>query len=104
STLWSWLWAIVVAVPAVLGIFWGAPLVARELESGTHRLVWTQSVTRTRWMAVRLALVGLAAMAVAGLLSLIVTWWASPFDRARLDRYATFDQRYLVPIGYAACR
>ena len=47
------------------------------------RLAWTQSVTRTRWLVIKLALVGLASMAVAGLLSLIVTWWASPLDRAQ---------------------
>ena len=39
------------AVPALIGIFWGAPLVARELETGTFRLAWNQSVTRTRWTA-----------------------------------------------------
>ena len=35
----------------MIGAFWGAPMVARELETGTHRLVWNQSVTRTRWLA-----------------------------------------------------
>jgi ABC-type transport system involved in multi-copper enzyme maturation permease subunit len=35
-------------IPALLGMFWGAPLIARELESGTYRLAWTQSVTRRR--------------------------------------------------------
>lgn len=46
------------AIPALLGMFWGAPLVAREFESGTYRLAWTQSVTRRRWLSVRVALVG----------------------------------------------
>ena len=50
--------------PALIGMFWGAPLVARELETGTFRLAWTQSVTRTRWLAVKLGVVGLASMAV----------------------------------------
>jgi len=77
-------------------------LVASELEDGTFRLAWTQSVTRTRWLAVRVGVAGLASMAVAGLLSLVVTWWASPLDRAGLSRFATFDQRDIVPIGYAA--
>ncbi len=89
------------AVPGLLGVFWGAPLVARELESGTFRLVWTQSVTRTRWLAVKLGLVGLATMTAAGLLSLIVTWWASPLDRAHLNIFNTFDERDIVPIGFA---
>src|SRR5439155_7214264 len=42
------------AVPGVIGIFWGAPLVAREFENGTYRLAWTQSVSRTRWLAAKL--------------------------------------------------
>jgi hypothetical protein len=32
-------------------MFWGAPLVAGELESGTFRLAWTQDVSRVRWLA-----------------------------------------------------
>ena len=68
-------------LPAVIGMFWGAPLVTWELDAGTHRLVWTHT-TRTRWLAAKLGLVGLAAMAAAGLLSLVVTWWAGPIDRA----------------------
>jgi hypothetical protein len=102
STLATWLGVLVVVVPGIIGIFWGAPLVARELETGTFRLAWTQSVTRTRWLTVKLAVVGLAGAAVAGLLSLAVTWWASPLDRAHMDAFKTFDQRDIVPIGYAA--
>ena len=101
STLRNWLDILVVAGPGILGIFWGAPMVARELEAGTFRLAWTQSVTRTRWLAVKLGVVCLASMAVAGLLSLIVGWWASPLDRARADVFSTFDQRDIVPVGFA---
>jgi hypothetical protein len=75
---------LLVAVPALIGLFWGAPLIAREVEAGTHRIAWNQSVTRTRWTLVKLGLVGLAAVATAGLLSLLVTWWASPIDAASL--------------------
>ena len=74
--------AVLLRLPALIGVFWGAPLITRELEAGTHRLVWNQSVTRTRWLATKLGLTGLAAMAAAGLLSLAVTWWASPIDAA----------------------
>jgi hypothetical protein len=90
--------------PLVLGVFWGAPLVARELEHGTFRSAWTQSVSRTRWLAAKLALGALVSMAVAGLLSLAVTWWSSPFDRLTLDRFApdVFSERGIVAIGYAA--
>jgi len=102
NALRTWLDILVSVVPGVVGIFWGAPLVAREREAGTYRLAWTQSVTRSRWLAVKLAVVGGFAMAVAGLLSLMVTWWASPLDRAHMTRFVTFDERDLVPVGYAA--
>jgi len=102
SALRTWLGGVVIAAPGLVGIFWGAPLVAREIEDGTFRLAWTQSVTRTRWLAVKLAVVGVISMAVAGVVTLAVTWWASPLDRANLNRFGTFDQRDLVPIGYAA--
>jgi hypothetical protein len=105
---------VLYAVPALIGLFWGAPLVAREFEAGTLRLAWNQSVSRNRWLAVKLGLVGLAAIATAGLLSLLITWWSSPVDRAlnyaganaaiglnRLDP-TLFGVRGIAPIGYAA--
>jgi hypothetical protein len=93
---------LVTVLPGLLGAFWGAPLIAREIEAGTFPLVWTQTVTRTRWLVVKLAVVGLASVLVAGLLSLIVTWWARPMDRAAAAIYGTFGDRDLAPIGYAA--
>jgi ABC-type transport system involved in multi-copper enzyme maturation permease subunit len=98
--------AVVLVLPALIGVFWGAPLIAREIEAGTHRLVWNQSITRTRWLAVKLGLTGLAAMTAAGLGSLAVTWWASPIDKTATEfpRMAPllFAARGIVPIGYAA--
>ncbi|MET8361081.1 hypothetical protein [Micromonospora sp. NPDC005171] len=90
-------------LPAVVGIFWGAPLVARELESGTYRMVFSQSVSRGRWLLVKLAVgVGAAAFG-AGLLSLVLTEWAQPIDGASADRMnpLVFAARGIVPVGYA---
>lgn len=102
STLRMWLSVLVVVIPGLLGAFWGAPLVAGEVESGSFRLVWTQDVSRARWLAGRLTVSGLASMAVAGLAGWLVTWWAGPLDRAGLDQFGSFDSRGIVPIGYAA--
>jgi hypothetical protein len=102
TTVRLWLSALVVVVPGLLGVFWGAPLVAGELESGSFRLTWTQDISRSRWLAWRLAVTGLAAMAGAGLASLLVTWWARPLDLAGLDQFGSFDSRDIVPVGYAA--
>ncbi len=94
---------VLIALPALVGLFWGAPLVARELETRTEYLVWTQGVTRSRWILVKLGLIGLASLAASGLLSLVVTWWSRPFDRINMNQFTSvFDQRDVVPIGYAA--
>lgn len=95
--------ALVLVVPALVGVFLGAPLVARELEAGTHRLAWTQSVTRVRWLAVKLAFVGLASSLLAGGLSLMVAWWANPINIVNADRFtpANFGVSGIVPFGYA---
>jgi len=106
---------LLLAAPGLIGVFWGAPLVTREIEAGTFRLAWNQSVTRARWLAVKLGLIGLASMAATGLLSVMVSWWASPLDRVTglpagrdgtpaLDRFAPvlFASRGITPIGYAA--
>ncbi len=99
----QWLTVAVLVIPGLLGVFWGAPLVARELESGTFRLAWTQSVSRARWTWCKLVLLGVAAMAVAGVCSLLVTWWSSPLDLAAgSGPFSNFDSRDIVPIGYAA--
>jgi hypothetical protein len=104
GTLRGLLSALVIAVPGIIGMFWGAPLAAREFETGTFRLAWTQGITRTRWLAIKIGLVGAFSMAVAGLLTLMVTWWSSPYDTATVDRLnpANFHSEGIVPVGYAA--
>jgi ABC-2 family transporter protein len=103
SLLLGLLDCLLIALPGVIGIFWGAPLITRELEAGTHRLVWNQSVTRGRWLAVKLGGVGLLCLVVTGLCSALLTWAASPVDRVRADRFAPllFDARNVAPLGYA---
>ncbi|MEV0716184.1 ABC transporter permease subunit [Asanoa sp. NPDC050611] len=95
--------AIMYAAPPLIGVFWGAPLVAREIEAGTHRLAWSQSISRTRWLATKLGLVGAATAAATGLLSWAVTAWSSRVDSAAADRITplVFGGRGLVPVAYA---
>lgn len=99
-------------LPAVIGVFWGVPVLTRELESGTHSLVWNQTITRKRWLGAKLGVGVLAAMVAAALLSTAVTWWASPIDamanesttNGMLNRMSpvVFGARGIAPIGYAA--
>jgi hypothetical protein len=68
-------------VPLLAGLFWGAPLIARETERGTHRLAWTQSVSRSRWLTVKLTAFAAAAVLAAAVLSLLLAWWLRPYEQ-----------------------
>jgi hypothetical protein len=78
---------LLLVVPLLIGMFWGAPLISREFEAGTFRLAWTQGVTRSRWLAVKLGLGAVASAAIAGLLSLIVSWWSSQLDQVNANPF-----------------
>jgi hypothetical protein len=99
--LLQFLSTLLVGLPALIGAFWGAPLIARELESGTYRLAWTQSVTRTRWLAVKLGVIAVAGAAACGGLSLMLMRWSSASVNEGRLQPAMFAERGIVPIGYA---
>jgi hypothetical protein len=92
-----------VMVPAVLGMLWGAPLIAHEMEAGTTTFGWTQGITRTRWLVSKVGLLLLAAAVWAGAVSALVTWWSGPENAQRADAFQPnyFDTQGIVPIGYA---
>ncbi|MFF7534943.1 hypothetical protein ACIP6Q_38810 [Streptomyces bobili] len=94
---------LLISVPALIGLFWGAPLITRELEGGTHRLVWNQSVSRTRWLVVKLSFIALASVIVVGVFSLLLTWAASPYDLVQGERFGAmgFMSRNITPLAYA---
>ena len=92
---------VLIATPAFIGAFWGAPLVANELERGTFRLAWTQSITRGRWLGTKLAVLGITAVVVVAVFTFAFTWWSRPLDDigSRLGT-ANFGQRGIVPVAY----
>ena len=85
---------------ALLGMFWGAPLLAKEYEEGTQDLAWTQGVTRRKWLGMNLAWVFGAAVLWAGALTVLVSWWRSP-ENAIDGRFEAFDVQGIVPVAYA---
>lgn len=68
-------------LPILLGALVGAPLVAREWEQRTHRLVWMQSITRTRWLTVKVLLLLGTSLLVALALLIELSWWYNPFSQ-----------------------
>jgi hypothetical protein len=86
-------------VPAVIGILFAAPLVL-DFERGTHRLAWTQSVTRGRWLTVRLVVIAVGAVLGALVLTALMTWWRRPLDRVGPRMPDAFDFEGIVPVFY----
>jgi hypothetical protein len=87
-------------LPGILAILLAAPFVI-ELEQGTFRLAWTQSITRRRWLTTRLALIVAGALVAALIMTLLLTWWRIPFDRfsGRIDK-SGFEFEGLAPFAY----
>ncbi|MEU8183266.1 transporter [Micromonospora sp. NPDC049044] len=94
---------LLIALPVLVGVFWGAPLVSREVEQGTHRFVWTQGVGRNRWALVKFGLIGAGVLALAAVYGLGVSWWVDPLNAAAHEgRFGmiVFDLQGIAPIGY----
>ncbi len=91
------------AAPLLVGLFWGAPLVAAESEAGTTHFAWMQSITRRRWLAVKVGWMVLAAAVWGGVISALVTWWEGANNALQLDAFDSgrFDIMGIVPVAYA---
>jgi ABC-type transport system involved in multi-copper enzyme maturation permease subunit len=91
-----------VLLPALVGLFFGAPLVAREVEHGTHRLVWTQGISRRRWAFTKFGLIGAVTLVLAAAYALGMSWWFAPLVTAGDGRMGpvAFDVQGIAPIGY----
>jgi hypothetical protein len=89
-------------LPALTGILFAAPVVL-ELEQGTYRLSWTQSVTRPRWLAAKLAGAIVATLVTTFALTMLITWWRGPLDHldGRWDSNTAFNFEAIVPYAYA---
>jgi hypothetical protein len=74
-------WGVLLLLPGLIGAAVGAPLLARELELGTWRLAWSQTVPRTRWLAVQLAVAAGGLVVLGAAMTMVITWYRAPMDR-----------------------
>ena len=88
-------------VPGLFGAFLGAPLLARELEHGTHRFAWTQSLPQQRWLTYRLLVAGIAGALAELAISVAATYARSPIDRLN-GRFLpeSFNLEGIAPLGF----
>ncbi|MGW1407916.1 ABC transporter permease subunit [Streptomyces sp. NPDC002403] len=103
----NWSGLLMMVLPAFVGIFVAGPVIARELESGTYKLAWTQSVTPARWLTAKLAVPAVVTLVSVSLLSAVCTWGQTRENRIHQapDRYSreVYGAIGTVPLGYALC-
>jgi MFS family permease len=89
--------------PALIGLFWGAPVLAKEFEKGTHRLAWTQSVSLRRWLTVKLGVLS-AVVVLAGLaFGAMISAWLSTFEgSSRAERFGNVGMFVVTGVVPAA--
>jgi hypothetical protein len=87
-------------VPGLIGVLFAAPLII-ELENGTYRLAWTQSITRRRWLANKLGIAVGGALLAALAMTALITWWRAPLDHlhGRMQT-SVFDFEGTVGLAY----
>ena len=97
SNLLGWL----TLLPGLIGVLLAAPFIG-QLESGAYRLDWTQSITRRRWIAGKLALSIGATVLLSLVFIALVTWWRTPLVHlsGRMEN-TVFDSEGIVAVGYA---
>jgi hypothetical protein len=83
-------------LPPLIGAFVGAPLLARELETGTFRYAWTQGFGRWRWALAKLITLAIVVTAAAGALSVVFSWYYQPYLSTRNQ---ALDLSELSPFG-----
>jgi hypothetical protein len=93
---------LLLILPLLAGMFWGAPLIAREIENGTHRLVWTQGVSRARWLLVKAGLLSAGVDALTGIYAAMVAWWITAVMSTSGQRFDPifYDEHGFVVFGY----
>jgi hypothetical protein len=96
----AYLYQVVLVLPVLVGLFVGAPLLAREFERGTHRLVWTQGITRLRWLTIKLGLLLSAVVLAAGIAALLGVWYRATADMLTTP-FQGFDAQGPALLAYA---
>jgi hypothetical protein len=88
-------------IPVLSGLFIGAPLLAREFEQGTDQLVWTQGITRIRWLLVKLAVLGAVTAIIAGILAFAGQLGSSSRPPMSYNQWFAFDNQGPEFVAYA---
>ncbi|MFH8490877.1 hypothetical protein [Streptomyces longisporoflavus] len=92
----------ILALPCLIGLFVAGPLIGRDMETGTYKLAWTQSVSPVRWLAMRLSTY--AALVVFGvtLLAAVQRWVWSTGPRENYGQASWYARAIYGSVGPVA--
>jgi ABC-type transport system involved in multi-copper enzyme maturation permease subunit len=85
-------------LPALIGAFVGAPVLARELETGTFRFAWTQGFSRWRWALAKLVPLAVVLAAATGAFSVLLSWCYHPYIATGNQGLGVYGNSPLVTI------
>lgn len=93
---------LTVAVPVLVGVFWGTTAIGREYDTGTNVLAWTQSITRRRWVRGKVITLVVSSIILGAMLSVMVSWWSRTLNILHGNRFdpLQFDIQALMPATY----
>jgi hypothetical protein len=83
-------------VPALIGAFAGASVLARELETGTFRFAWTQGFGRWRWALAKLTALAAVLAAAGYAFSVVLSWAYQPYTGADNQNLGLYGDSPLV--------
>jgi hypothetical protein len=101
QTLHTAVHALLLGLPLLPGLFIGAPLLAREFEQGTDQLVWSQGITRRRWLFVKLGLLIAMTLGIATSLAIAGRLWADAQPPMTINQWNEFDYQGPAYVSYA---
>lgn len=102
SLFYSLFQYVLLALPPIIGMFFGAQIVARELEQGTYRLIWTQSMSWSRWLLAKVGGIVALLLCATIILCCLFLWWKTPVvpTLSSLWDYTNYDIWSLAAIAY----
>lgn len=90
-------------LPILFGLFWGVPLIAKEYVEGTDLLIWTRSVSRRKWLTLKLVWIMTATVIFVGAFAALTTWWSKTPNALNSSRFdvSSFSTQGIAPIAYS---
>ena len=92
---------VLTVLPGLFGLAVGSSLIAEEVDNKTNRLAWSQSISRIRWLANKLAIGTLVVCVFTALLAPILNWWTGAVNLGLVIQPKLFDITGVIIVSYA---